>query len=212
MTKKRKREDYRKPKTRENVLEEEEIEKLLAAVKTKLEEFIVKVLLYTGLRVSELIHLRRDWVDFKHEKISVPERQPCGCETCERVLRNKKGKITKPSGFWQPKTPEGAGTIPMVPEVKPILKWFLNQHEEVMNVFPYRQYINNTLKKVVKRVKLGHPVFPHALRGTFATILADKDFDVFEIKDALRWKTIQPAIFYVKLSGERLKRVFGEKW
>ena len=201
-----------KPKTRENVLEDEEIEALLKAVRTRLEEFVVRVLLYTGLRVSELVHMRLSWVNFSRNRITVPYSQPCKCESCKRVLTNKKGKVVKPAGVWQPKTEAGAGSIPIVPEARPILEWFFSEHKTVMEAFPWRQNVNNFLKRVAVRAAIKHPVFPHALRGTFATLLASKGFDVFEVKDALRWKTIRPAIFYVRLAGERLKRSFDEKW
>lgn len=63
-----------------------------------------------------------------------------------------------------------------------------------------------------RAAKIEHHVFPHALRGTFATILASKGFDIYEVKDVLGWKSIHPAIFYINLAGARIKKSFEEKW
>ena len=206
------RESTGKSKTRENVLSQDEIDGLLEAVDTRLEDFVVRGLLYTGLRVSELVHVRKDWIDLDRWTLTVPESQPCKCRDCKRVLRNRKGEVIKPARTWKPKTKSGERTIPLVPEVREILEWFFNEHNAVMDVFPYRQYINYTLDDVVDSARIGHPVFPHALRGTFATMMAERGFDIWEIKDTLGWKTIAPAEFYVRIAGERLRRAFEKKW
>jgi len=209
------RENYEKSATKENVLNDDEIAALLEAIKTQREEFVVKGILYTGLRESAFHHMTRDWLDFDRQLIRVPRKQRCTvCKSCKQARYSKSGNVTKEPDTWVPKTTAGTRTIPMVPEVQPILDWYFNQqnNETVMQQYRWRQDLYNTVKKVAKRTKIKHPVFPHALRGTFATILALKDFDVWEIKDVLGWKTIQPAMFYVSLAGEQIKKSFEEKW
>lgn len=191
---------YSKPKTKENLLGDREIIKLNGIKKDKNEEFAFMVLLYTGLRVSELIHMRRSWLNLWRGFINVPERQRCGCMECRYL-----GRV-----YWRPKTADSARAIPVVPEVRGILRRFFEDHEAVLEVFPSRQYVNNVLKRLQDRS--GVRLFPHALRGTFATMLAEREFTPFEIKDALGWKSVDVAISYIKLSGTTLKRAFQEKW
>ncbi|KXB08681.1 hypothetical protein AKJ59_00665 [candidate division MSBL1 archaeon SCGC-AAA385M02] len=209
------RENYEKSATKENVLTDDEIEALLDAIKTMYEEFVVKGLLYTGLRESAFHHMKESWVDFDRRLIRVPRKQRCMvCDSCKKPRYTKSGNETKAANTWVPKTSAGTRTIPMVPEVQEILDWYFNQqgHKTVIEQYRWRQNLYNTVRKVGKRAKIDHPVFPHALRGTFATILAKKDFDMWEIKDTLGWKTIQPAIFYINLAGEQIKKSFEEKW
>jgi len=113
-------------------------------------------------------------------------------------------------GYWVPKTKASIRTIPVVPEAQEVLYPFFKQYKKVQDVYPWRQYVNNILNKLSKRSKI--KIFPHCLRGTFATMLATKGFDAFEITDVMGWSDINVAIFYIKLSGTVLKNAFEEKW
>jgi len=187
-------------------LEEEEIRRILRYLEREgnfLEEFCFKVLLFTGLRVSEFVHLKRSWI--KGNVIRIPEREKCNCRECR-----KKG------GVWRPKTKDAIRNIPIVPEIRGLIKSFFKNFNSVMDLFPgktpARVQVYNILRELERKVKLKHRLFPHALRGTFATILASKGFDEWEIKSALGWKRIDVATRYIKISGARLERAFEEKW
>ena len=206
------RTNFQKPKTIKNRLSTQEVDHFKKAAKDPREVFLVYVLLYTGMRISELIHMKVSWINFERNVITIPESQPCRCQECKDPLHNRKGKVTKPANTWKPKTSSSARVIPIVPEVDEVLKNFFSKHKAVMDVIPSRGSAHHTLKIVAKRAGIKHPVFPHALRGTFATMLAIKHFGVFELKDALGWKTIAPAEFYIRLVGEEMKQVFKEKW
>jgi len=200
---KKSRVNFEKPHTRENLLGPREISRILEIPRLNMDKpalFAFKVLLYTGLRVSEFIHMRRSWVDLDAGVITVPSRQRCNCMEC-----SYKGKR-----YWTPKTQASVRTIPIVPEVRGLLKEFFKEHEAVLEVYPSRQYVNNALRRLERRS--GVKLFPHALRGTFATMLAVKGFTPFEIKDTLGWASIDVAVEYIKLSGSTLKRAFKQKW
>ena len=210
-----KRDNYEKSSTKRNVLSDKEVGRLLGIMESPEERFVVKGLLYTGLRESTFLHMHLSWVDFDYGVIRVPLSQSCMvCKGCVKPRHNKKGDVTKPANTWMPKTEAGARTIPIVPEVRKELEWFFLEqgHKKVMDVYKWRQYLYNIVRDAGKRAKIEHPVFPHALRGTFATILASKGFDIYEVKDVLGWKSIQPSIFYINLAGARIKKSFKEKW
>lgn len=206
------RQIFDKAKTKENLLTDDESQRLLEACKGFEDVFLVSMLFYTGMRISELIHLRRDWIDWELGFIRIPGEQRCGCVFCERELRNVKDQITKPSGIWRPKTPEAVRPIPIVPEIEEILREFLSKHEEVLKLIPSRGAAYYRLRWIAKRANIGHPVFPHAARGTFATLLARKGFNAFELMRIMGWKSIKTAEDYIKLSGAAVKRAFKEKW
>ncbi|MBA7496271.1 Tyrosine recombinase XerD [subsurface metagenome] len=202
----------RKEKTKENLLTDTEVDRLIEACQGFKDRFMVSMLLYTGMRVSEFIHMRRGWIDWEMGLIRTPEIQRCGCRECGRELKNRRGQITKPPGVWKPKTFEAVRAIPIVPEVKGVLKEFFSKHEEVMELIPSRGAAYYRFKGIAGRAGIEHPVFPHVARGTFATLLARKGFNAFELMSTMGWKSIKTAEDYIKLSGSAVKQAFKEKW
>ena len=126
--------------------------------------------------------------------------------------QKQEGEVTKPSGVWKPKTVEAIRAIPIVPEVEGILREFFSKHEEVMELIPSRGAAYYRVKGIAKRASIKHPVFPHVARGTFATLLARKDFNAFEITSIMGWKSIKTAEAYIKLAGAAIKQAFKKKW
>ena len=234
----------KKPKTREHLLSPDQIKSVLATIKKPEEELVFKSLIYTGLRISEFIHLNRDWINFDRNLIRIPEKQRCDCMSCvyiRRKLKRRQDTIVEEEdsgdedvnfrhsrrrrrkkkvlsdrqkirlkGYWTPKTIASERTIPIVDEAQEVLYPYFKKHDSILDVFPARQYINNILKRIEKRSKV--KLFPHCLRGTFATMLAIKGFNPYEITDTMGWSDINIAIFYIKLSGAGLKNAFELKW
>ncbi len=203
---------FNKEKTKENLLTDIEVDQLKGAGQGFKDSFLVMMLLYTGMRISEFIHMRRSWIDESMGLIRVPKEQICSCKECMRELKNRKGLVTKPSGVWKPKTVEAVRAIPIVPEVEKILKEFFMNHKEIMEFIPSRGAAYYRIKRIAKRARIPHPVFPHVARGTFATLLARKGFNAFELISIMGWKSIKTAEDYIKLSGAAVKQAFKEKW
>ena len=201
-------------KTKRNLLTDREVSKLLNACKSFTEKFVVYVLLYTGMRVSEFIHMKWNWIgsDF----IKIPESQPCRLHWECRRRRIVKDWSTEENieirNTWRVKVPEAARQIPILPEVKPVLNQFFKQHKAVSEVVPDRVEAWKIVKTVARRAKLNKRIFPHVLRGTFASILAGKDFDALSIQGILGWKSVKTADEYIKISPQRLMKMMKEKW
>lgn len=191
-----------KSRTKDNILTDEEIEMLKLSCKNKAERFLVESLLYTGMRISEFVHMKRDWINFEQKYIKVPEKQACSCYDCR----------TKKNGIWTPKTPSAARIIPIVEEYEPILFEFFSLHNSVMQVIKSRQIAEYMLYRIAKEAGIKKRIFPHALRGTFATILAAKDFNTFEITAVMGWRQSRTADEYINLVGSRVIKAFQEKW
>ncbi|NVM24266.1 MAG: site-specific integrase [Desulfobacterales bacterium] len=207
-----KRQSFAKEKTKENLLTDIEVDQLKGACQGFIDIFLVSMLLYTGMRVSELIHMRQGWIDWEMKLIRIPREQACSCSECKREFRNKKGKVTKPSGVWMPKTPDAIRSIPIVPELEDLLQRYLREYETVREIIPSRGAAYYRLRRISRYAEIGHPVFPHALRGTFATILARKQFTSSEMMSTMGWKSIAAADSYIKLSGAAVKQAFKKKW
>jgi integrase/recombinase XerD len=193
----------RKSKTRENLLDEPEIEKLKKGAKDPTDRFLVWTLLYTGMRISELIHMRSNWLDWNRSLIIIPEMQTCLCNEC----KPKKG-------IWKPKNITSARSIPIVREVRSVLQDFFptNANRSVMDAISNRVAAYDRIRSLGRKAKIKHNVFPHSLRGTFATILACKDFNSPEIMSLLGWKSLKTADHYIQLSASRVIKAVAEKW
>jgi len=216
-----------KPKVLDHILTPEERRKVLNSITNEQEELVIKGLLFTGMRVSEFLHMRKDWIDFKGGLIHIPYRIDCKCsDSCRKAKykRYKKDKntgekvkldvpvITKPSNTWQCKTKRAARTIPLLPQVKDVLKRHFSEYNSIMDVLFNRINIWRILKDMEKRAKIQHMLFPHMLRATFASVLAELGFDAFMIQSILGWSSITMAQVYVMLSGKAIKDEFNKKW
>jgi len=201
-------------KTKRNVLNDYEVSKLLKACRSLTERLVVYTLLYTGMRVSEFIHMKWNWI--KSGFIMIPESQPCTLHSECRRRRKVKDWSTRRKIFiknlWRVKVPDAARSIPILPEVKPVLNQFFKQHKAVSEVVPDRVEAWKIVKRVARRAKLNKRIFPHVLRGTFASILAGKDFDALSIQGILGWKSVKTADEYIKISPQRLMKMMKEKW
>ena len=153
------------------------------------------------MRISELIHFRSSWIDWNRNLITIPESQTCLCNEC------------KPKGAtWRPKNITSARSIPIVPEIRNILQDFCAVHSSVMDVISNRVAAYDRIRSLGRKAKIQHRVFPHSLRGTFATILACKDFNSPEIMSLLGWKSLKTADHYIQLSASRVIKAVAEKW
>ena len=199
-------------RTRENLLSDDEIERVKGACKTRYITLLVWGLLYTGMRISEFIHMNRGWISWAEGVIRIPERMSCDCKACKRELTNGKGEITRPSGIWMPKTKNASRAIPILPEIEGLLRDYFKGHERIMDYIGSRNLAYYHIKQVGKLAGLNHTLFPHALRGTYATMMAKRKLDPFRLKDLMGWKTLEPAAWYVRFAGTDLRDEVLKIW
>lgn len=145
--------------------------------------------------------MQDSWLDWNRELIIIPGSLACSCYECKHR-----------GGVWKAKTKRSARSIPIVPEIHQLLQDFFSKHTTAMAVIPNRISAYKTLRALGARTALDHRLFPHALRGTFATILAAKDFNMNEIQEALGWSSSKTAEIYIRLSAARISKAFREKW
>lgn len=203
-------------KTKRNLLTDQEIEDLINACNTAIEKLVIKGLLYTGMRVSEFIHMRRDWIDWDSGFIRIPESQECTdhseCRKERTVVDWGTGEKIKIRNTWRPKVQDASRVIPILPEVKGIFKGYFKKYRKISELIPDRVEAWRIVKTVADRAMIKKRIFPHVLRGTFASILAGKDFDALTIQAILGWKSVKTADEYIRISPQRLMKVIKNKW
>ena len=192
-----------KPKVRDYIYYEKDIKKIVHSCATYAELLAVKGLVYQGFRISELVHFNRMWWRPDDELIAVPRSQMCNCWSCQHDKRHP--------GVWKTKSVAGQRSIPITPEGYDLFSKYFKEHDSVMEVIKSRVMGWRLIAQRVGK-RAGLKLFPHALRGAFATMLAERKFTVYEIKDIMGWSSIEPAQFYVKISASGLKSAMKEKW
>jgi len=106
------------------------------------DRFIVGVLQWAGLRVGELCHLRRTWVNFEENTIEVPRRQSCTCWEC----------VNRRNGEWKLETKQGIRTIRINPLLRTIMLEFFEAHD-CLNLT--RQRVWQIIKELCRRARIG---------------------------------------------------------
>jgi len=207
-------------KSREYVLDKEELQALFNACEDFYEEFAIKTLALTGLRVGEFLHLNPGWVNFEEGYIRVPRRIKCGkCGYCNQKaweykrrmqlyiknpqtierLRNEPNFL---NGYWVSKTAEAQRIVPFVSnEVPRLLREFFKESYYVYEEYHDKVTVWKMCKDVGKRI--GKKVTPHILRASFATRLASMGVSEANLCAIMGWSSLQTALHYVRASGRR---------
>lgn len=181
-----------KPKglsSKEDALDPQQVTQLLLACSSLRQKFIIYSMLFAGLRVSELKHLKQSWVNLDEGTITVPTRQYCDCPECK----------VKRDGIWRPKTRRGARTIPIHPILLPIMSEYLVGHEKLGLT---RQRLWQIVQKLGRDAGIPH-VYPHCLRATAATILAYQGISAASLQYDFGWARLSSAEEYVKSDMKR---------
>ncbi len=159
-----------------------------------LRDFLILELFYaTGMRVSELAHLRLEHLRFDENIIRI---------------RGKGDKIRM---------------VPMGTRVQHDLQRFLDkrqyQEQAALELKDYlfvkdnkqpftRSQIASIVRNYVKRVASVDKAHPHALRHTFATHLLNEGADLMSVKELLGHANLSTTQIYTHVSAEHLKKIY----
>ena len=184
---------------REDALTATEANLLLMACHDLLDHLIIRLPLYAGLRVGEVQHLKASWLNWDKGQIIIPSRQECSCYEC-RKWRNE---------VWTPKTRAGQRSLLIVPELEP----YLRQLDGGVN--RSRQALEQRFERIRSRSGLAKVCYPHALRASFATRLAEEGISAPSLVYFMGWENLDPAESYIQSSMKRahseFRHVFGTK-
>ena len=153
---------------------------------------IIELMYATGVRVSELVNITLDDIDFQNKQINI-----CGKGSYERVV------------YYNTETDKAMNKY-LTNLRKELLKGrenkylILNKDGEKITTRGIAKIINNLINKVSIKIK----VSPHTLRHTFATHLLDNGCDLRSVQELLGHKNINTTEIYTHVTSERLKDVY----
>lgn len=185
-------------------LEEKQLRQLLSSVDTKTftgmrDRTILEVLFSTGLRVSELVSLNRDQINFRNREFTVIGKgrrsrlvflDDEAAVSLSQYLKRRKDSF-KPL-FIRTKGPKGDSSQ----EDPDGESWRLSARS-----------VERLVKKYVKKSGISVDATPHVLRHSFATDLLRSGADIRSVQELLGHKSIQTTQIYTHVTNPQLKEV-----
>ena len=164
---------------------QDEANRLANACESHEERLVVWVLLDTGMRVSELVGLDRDNIDWQQHRLMIYGKGgPHGKKTKRRV-------------------------IPLSERARTILEGHFAIHENIgMSV----RTIQRLVKTVANRAHIRRPATPHVLRHTFAVTSIQKGISTRSLQAVMGHDHLTTTEIYLNLSPEDVLREYREKW
>lgn len=171
------------------VLSSEEVSKLIDATETKKSKLMIKMLYGSGLRVSELVNLKPENLNF-HEMVGIV----------------RKGKGSKDRVF---KLSPGLGEE---------LKRYIEECKEKNDNCQFKHLfsdehpltprnIQKIIQRTAKKAGIEKKVTPHTLRHSFATHLLDAGENILMIQQLLGHENLETTRIYTHISQEQIKKV-----
>lgn len=176
----------REPKSLPNVLSEEEVVKILHACENTKHKTILMLIYSAGLRLSELISIRKDDIHFASNKIFIKSGK--GKKDRYSLLSEKmKKQIQEYQAAYRPRY------------------WlFEGQTEEQYSV----RSVQAILRRAVEKSGVNPFATVHTLRHSFATHLLERGTDIRYIQEILGHNSVKTTEIYThitKKGGEQIK-------
>ncbi|MEG2322510.1 MAG: tyrosine recombinase XerC [Bacilli bacterium] len=152
---------------------------------------ILEMLYATGIRVSELVNIKLEDIDFSNQRILIlgkgnKERYVLYGQTCDKLLN----KYIKES---YPKLNKNNNDY-----------LFLNKFGNNLTDRYVRMFLDDIVKKSCLKLKIS----PHTFRHTFATHLLNEGADLKTVQELLGHENISTTGIYTHVSNEHLRKVY----
>ncbi len=168
------------------VLTKEEVIKLFDATPTKKSKLMLQFIYACGFRISELINLKVDDLDFN-----------------EMIGHVRKAKGKKDRIFNIPKF--------LAKKLEKQCKKQQENNQEFLFTGPKGRLTDRNLQKIVrivaKKTGINKKVSPHTLRHSFATHLLENGVDIRKIQELLGHADLSTTQIYTHISTEELKKI-----
>lgn len=181
-------------------LNEEQLERLLASpsissLRGLRNKVILEVLFSTGLRVSELVKLNRDQIDFKRREFGIIGKgnRPRVVFLSDRACKWLQIYFKKREDDWKPLFVRFSGKV--------------NESDGGERMRLTSRSVQRIVKKYVVKSKLPIQVTPHGLRHSFATDLLSRGADIRSVQEMLGHKNIATTQIYTHVTNAQLRQV-----
>ena len=212
-------------KSKSFIISKEELETLMESTHDR-DRLIIVALGFAGLREGELAHMHKSWVHSKY--IEIPEEpQLCNCVDCQlqAYFAMKRGKVKKDVDWypklqkkfyrqrkagklkalkyqWSPASEKGARTIPYAFGMRKTFRAWFKMHD---NIGMTRQGIWQRVRTLGTKI-LGKKLYPHSLRMSAATMLANTGLSTLDLKNHMGWAKIDSVSHYTESEKKHLKK------
>ena len=158
---------------------------------------ILEVLFSTGLRVSELIKLNRDQLNFDTQELGVigKGRRARVVFLSERAVKWLKHYLTSRVDRWKPVFIHYAGSKAELTD----------RDGELMRLTA--RSVQRIVEKYRRRAGIGIKITPHGLRHSFATDLLQAGAGLREVQEMLGHKNVSTTQIYTHVTNPQLKAV-----
>jgi site-specific recombinase XerD len=164
------------------VLNKEEIKKMIEATKNPKHKLVLMLLYYAGLRLSEVVSLKWEDIDFERELIHI------------KKAKGEKERVV----FLHSK-------------LKETLLIHRKNYGLILISGRNKKYSKRTVQQIVKnavrKVGISKKVTPHTLRHSFATHLLEAGADIRYIQQLLGHKNLQTTQIYTHVANRDIKRL-----
>jgi integrase/recombinase XerD len=158
----------------------DELNKLLENAENYRDKLIIKFLFYTGVRVSELVKIKKNDIIFEEGFVKV-----YGKGGKERI-------------------------VPIPKELLNELKDYINKiNTENIFPLSSRQ-VERIIKNVAKKAGINKKVTPHVLRHSLATTLLSKGVDIRYIQEILGHSSLNITQIYTHVVPNQLKEIYNK--
>ncbi|UXX80807.1 tyrosine-type recombinase/integrase [Reichenbachiella carrageenanivorans] len=155
------------------------------------DKLIIELLYGTGMRLSELIHLKTSDVDYFNQSIKV-----LGKRNKERIIPLTLDNIRLIEAYVELKEPVGVSE-----------DWLLTT-DKGKKCYPMMVY--RIVQKYLGYISKVYKKSPHVLRHTYATHLLNNGADLNAVKDLLGHSSLAATQVYTHNSLDKLKSVFDQ--
>jgi site-specific recombinase XerD len=184
LNKKLKFQFQKKNKGLPNILTVYEVKKLIQVTNNPKHKLIIKIIYGTGLRVSEVVSLRKEDINFEENLIKV------------RLGKGKKDRFVK--------LPESIKLeLKAICDLTNSKYLFWSQRGGRLTT----KTIQSILKNSSKKAGIKKRVYPHLLRHSFATHLLEQGTDLRVIQKLLGHSSIKTTQIYTQISQAQIKNV-----
>jgi integrase/recombinase XerD len=168
------------------VLTKDEVKKLFESLTNKKSKLMISLIYACGFRVSELINLKIDNMDFE-EKVGQVKQ-----------AKGKKDRIFNIPSF-------------LLDDLKNQAKQQKENKNEFLFSGPKGKLTPRNIQKIVsksaRKAGINKEVHPHTLRHSFATHLLENGVDIRKIQELLGHSSLSTTQLYTHISTEELKKI-----